>query len=209
MEMCDWLCRNWTRPDYSIWGFQDAGPRHNVYSKMMCWVAIDRALRLSERRSFPLLTYEEAEREEIERTSHSKNGGLDGISDEYHHGKETRRQHWLNVRDEIYLDIMGRGWNPGLGAFVQAYGSNVLDASLMTMPLVFFLAPTDPRMLKTVDKINSAVRLGGLATGGLVKRFGLYQPESPPLSEADDLSGPFPELANPEFQESANLSIDE
>lgn len=206
IEICDWVCINWSRADYSIWGFRDAGARQNVYSKVMCWVAIDRALRLADRRSFPLLTFEEAEREELER-KHSDKGDAAEPKDA---AKQTRRQRWLTSRDEIYLDIMRHGWNPDLGAFVQAYGSNILDASLMTMPLVFFLAPTDPRMLKTVDKINSAVRLGGLATGGLVRRFGHSRPESAPGPRDSDVQTPFPERENPtEFQESASEAHDD
>ena len=46
---------------------------------------------------------------------------------------------------------MAKGWNDKRQAFVQSYGSEHLDASNLMMPLVFFLSPTDPRMLATLD----------------------------------------------------------
>ena len=78
---------------------------------------------------------------------------------------------WLAVRDEIYQDIMTNGWNPERQAFVQSYGSDTLDASNLIMPLVFFLAPTDPRMLKTLAAINRPLAEGGLGSDGLVYRY--------------------------------------
>ncbi len=51
-ELVDWVCENWDRPDDGIWETR-GGAQHFVYSKLMCWVAIDRGLRLSEKRSLP------------------------------------------------------------------------------------------------------------------------------------------------------------
>ncbi len=48
----DWLCDNWQQPDEGIWEVR-GGRRHFVYSKLMCWVAMDRGLRLADKRSFP------------------------------------------------------------------------------------------------------------------------------------------------------------
>lgn len=48
---------------------------------------------------------------------------------------------------------MQRGWHPERAAFVQHYDTEVLDASLLLMPLVKFIAPTDPRWLATLDAI--------------------------------------------------------
>lgn len=48
----DWVCANWQRADEGIWETR-GGRRQFVYSKLMCWVAIDRALRLAAKRSFP------------------------------------------------------------------------------------------------------------------------------------------------------------
>ena len=112
------------------------GPQHVVYSKLMCWVALDRGLRLADKRSFP-----------------------------------ADRERWLSVRDQIYEEIMERGWNDERQAFVQAYGSESLDAANLIMPLVFFLSPTDPRMLKTLDAINQPPAQGGLVANSLVYRY--------------------------------------
>ena len=133
--LVDWLCDNWKQPDEGIWEVR-GGRQHFVYSKLMCWVALDRSLRLADKRSFP-----------------------------------ADRARWLKVRDEIYEEVMAKGWNPRRRAFVQAYGSEALDASNLLMPLVFFMAPNDPRMLSTVDSIRLPLTAGGLAADGLVRRY--------------------------------------
>ncbi|HJQ19608.1 MAG TPA: glycoside hydrolase family 15 protein [Gemmatimonadaceae bacterium] len=51
-EIVDWVCQNWERPDEGIWEVR-GGPQHFLYSRVMCWVAIDRALRIADRRSIP------------------------------------------------------------------------------------------------------------------------------------------------------------
>ena len=62
----------------------------------------------------------------------------------------TDRDKWVRERDRIYEEVMARGWNEKRRAFTQMYGSDDLDASLLIMPLVFFMAPNDPRMLSTI-----------------------------------------------------------
>jgi GH15 family glucan-1,4-alpha-glucosidase len=47
------------------------------------------------------------------------------------------------VRDEIFYRIMQRGWNDSKQAFVQHEETDVLDASVLLMPLVGFISPTD------------------------------------------------------------------
>jgi GH15 family glucan-1,4-alpha-glucosidase len=133
--LLDWLCDNWDQPDEGIWEVR-GGRRHFVYSRLMSWVAMDRGLRLADKRSFP--------------ANHSR---------------------WLSVRDQIYEQIMAKGWNEQRQAFVQHYGSDSLDASNLIMPLVFFMAPTDPRMLKTLAAINRPLTEGGLVSDGLVYRY--------------------------------------
>jgi GH15 family glucan-1,4-alpha-glucosidase len=52
-SVLDWLCDNWRQPDEGIWEMR--GGRHEfLYSRLMCWVAFDRAVRLAQKRSFPL-----------------------------------------------------------------------------------------------------------------------------------------------------------
>jgi GH15 family glucan-1,4-alpha-glucosidase len=145
-RLVDWLCDNWKREDEGIWEVR-GGRRHFVYSKLMCWVAVDRSLRLADKRSFP-----------------------------------ADRARWLKVRDEIYEEVMARGWDPRRRSFVQAFDSDALDASSLLMPLVFFMAPNDPRMLSTVDAIRQPLAAGGLAADGLVYR---YDPAAAP----DGLAG--------------------
>jgi GH15 family glucan-1,4-alpha-glucosidase len=72
---------------------------------------------------------------------------------------------WSAVRDRIYNQIMDRGWHPGRRAFVQHYGTDVLDASLLLMPLCKFIAPTDPRWISDslVYRYNVDASPDGLA----------------------------------------------
>jgi len=72
-------------------------------------------------------------------------------------------------RDAIYEEVMEKGWNPEKNSFVQYYGSDALDASLLMMPLVKFVGPTDPRWIATLDRIQRE-----LAHDTLVDR---YRPE--------------------------------
>jgi GH15 family glucan-1,4-alpha-glucosidase len=134
-RLIDWVCDHWQQPDEGIWEVR-GGRQHFVYSRLMCWVALDRGLRLADKRSFP-----------------------------------ANRDRWLHVRDEIYTEIMQRGWSEERQAFVQAYESNALDASNLLMPLVFFLSPGDPRMLKTLEAINRSPAQGGLMSGGQIYRY--------------------------------------
>src|SRR5919205_1084800 len=61
---------------------------------------------------------------------------------------------WIKQRDALYEEIMEKGWNPKRKSFVQYYGSKALDASLLLMPLVKFVGPTDPRWLATLERLR-------------------------------------------------------
>jgi GH15 family glucan-1,4-alpha-glucosidase len=134
-RLINWVCDNWERPDEGIWEVR-SHPQHFVYSKLMCWVALDRGLRLADKRSFP-----------------------------------ADRDRWMATRDKIYEQIMKDGWSPDREAFVQHYGSQTLDAANLMMPLVFFLSPTDERMLSTLDAIMQVPDRGGLVSNSLVYRY--------------------------------------
>jgi GH15 family glucan-1,4-alpha-glucosidase len=134
-RLINWTCDSWQREDEGIWETR-GGRRHFVYSKLMSWVALDRGLRLADKRSFP-----------------------------------ADRARWLDQRDAIYLEIMNRGWNEGRRAFTQFYGSPRLDASNLIMPLVFFVSPSDPKMLASLEAISRPPREGGLLSDGLVYRY--------------------------------------
>jgi len=141
VKIIDWVCTHWTLNDLSIWEppLDRVGVEGLpfVYSKLMCWVAIDRALRLADKRSFPV----------------------------------PSRIKWIETRDQIFLEIIDKGWNPNTEAFRLFYGGESLDAAHLLMPLVFFLAPNDPRIVKTLHRISQPVRDGGLMSGGLVYRY--------------------------------------
>jgi GH15 family glucan-1,4-alpha-glucosidase len=134
-RLIDWVCEHWQMPDEGIWEVR-GGRQHFVYSKLMCWVAVDRGLRLAEKRSFP-----------------------------------CDRARWIRCRDEIYEEIMTKGWNHNRKAFVSSFGSEYLSSDTLIMPLVFFTSPTDPRMLQTIDAINRPPSAGGLVSGSLVFRY--------------------------------------
>jgi GH15 family glucan-1,4-alpha-glucosidase len=134
-RLVDWVCDNWQREDEGVWEVR-GGRRHFVYSKFNCWVAVDRGLRLADKRSLP-----------------------------------ADRTRWLQVRDAIFEEVMHKGYDPERKSFVQAYGSKALDASALLMPLTFFMAPNDPRMLSTLDAIRRRRAEGGLAADGLLYRY--------------------------------------
>ena len=134
-QMTNWVCDNWRLADEGIWETR-GGRQHFVYSKLMCWVMLDRAVRLADARAFP-----------------------------------AERFQWIRARDEIYEEIQSQGWSKERQAFVQHYGSDSLDASTLIMPLVFFMSPTDPRMLSTIDAINRSPAQGGLVSDSLVYRY--------------------------------------
>ena len=94
-------------------------PQHFVHSKVMCWVALDRAVGLREHWPFAV--------------------PLD---------------RWETTCDEIHDAIVDQGWSDRAGAYTQAFGSDVLDASALTLAIVGFLPATDPRMSATIDADN-------------------------------------------------------
>ena len=126
----DWLSENWRQLDEGIWEVR-GGRRPFVSSRVLSWVALDRAIRMARQRGLP--------------------------------APEDR---WIKQRDAIYEEIMEKGWNPKRQSFVQYYGGKALDASLLLMPLVKFVGPTDPRWLATLDRIQEE-----LAYDTLVYRY--------------------------------------
>ena len=128
--LIDWLCEHWQQPDEGIWEIR-SGRKRFTYSRLMSWVAIDRAIRIAGRRGLP-----------------------------------ADLVRWTETRNSIFAWIMEHGWSERRRAFVQADDSEVLDASLLLMPLVQFIAPTDPRWLSTLDAIGH-----DLVTDSLVYRY--------------------------------------
>lgn len=127
-----WVAENWQQPDDGMWEVRSQ-KQNFVYSKMQCWVALDRGLRLARGRSLPL--------------------------------DEVRIE---TERNRIFESIMKNGWDEKQKTFVQSYESTTLDAGSLMMPIVFFIAPKDPRMLSTLDRIMEI-----LVSDSLVYRYQL------------------------------------
>jgi GH15 family glucan-1,4-alpha-glucosidase len=129
-RIVEWVSENWDQADEGIWETRGGG-KDFTFSRLMCWVAIERAVRMARQRGLP--------------------ANLVG---------------WTKHRDDIYMQIMDRGWSESRGAFVQHYDADILDASLLLMPLVKFISPTDPRWLMTLDAITEE-----LVSDSLVHRY--------------------------------------
>ncbi|KAI6109231.1 glycoside hydrolase family 15 protein [Pisolithus croceorrhizus] len=105
---------------------------------IMLWVAIDRGIRIVEKRSLPC----------------------------------PQRSAWYTARDALYEEIMTKAWNPTLKVFGQSYEeTDVLDSAVLIMPLVFFMAPADPRFVSTLKQILKSPERGGLTSNNLVYRY--------------------------------------
>jgi len=114
----------WKEPDEGIWEIR--GTRQQfVHSKVMTWVAFDRASLANPQ---------------------DKRGSA----------------HYRKVADRIHNDICAKGIDPKRGCFVQAYGSERMDASLLLLPLVGFLPASDKRIRRTVEEIEKRLLRKGL-----------------------------------------------
>jgi GH15 family glucan-1,4-alpha-glucosidase len=87
-------------------------------------------------------------------------------------GRPAATRAWTDQRDAVYDQIMNRGWSADRGAFVQHYGSKVLDSSLLRMATVGFISPNDPMWASTLDAMDDE-----LVTDSLVYR---YDPSASP-----------------------------
>ncbi|WBB63939.1 glycoside hydrolase family 15 protein [Streptomyces sp. WMMC500] len=134
--LLDWLSDHWDRPDEGIWETR-GGRQDFTYSRLMCWVAFERGVRMAADLARP--------------------------------GDVAR---WTAARDAIFEQVMERGYSTRRQAFVQHYGSEVLDASLLLMPRVGFAAAREPRWLSTLRAMEAE-----LVTDSLVHR---YDPSAAP-----------------------------
>jgi GH15 family glucan-1,4-alpha-glucosidase len=131
----------WMKPDEGIWEVR-GGARHFTYSKVMAWVAFDRAIKGVERFGLP--------------------GPVD---------------RWRATASRIHEQVCAQAFDAELGAFVQSYGSKQLDSSVLMIPLVGFLPPSDPRVRSTVEAIER-----NLMSDGFVLRYD-------PVASNDGLPG--------------------
>ncbi len=95
-----------------------------------------------------------------------------GISAVEDFGLSGPAEHWREVREAICDDILQNGWSDKRRSFVQFYGGDALDASLLLIPSVGFLPPDDARVVATIEAIQRE-----LVEDGLVLR---YRPEDSP-----------------------------
>jgi GH15 family glucan-1,4-alpha-glucosidase len=123
--LLDHLEKIWQEPDEGIWETR-GGRKQFTYSKMMAWVAFDRAILIARKL-----------------------------------GADAPVEKWERLRDTIHDQICEKAWNAKKNSFAQYYGSDQLDASLLLMPLVGFLPPTDPRIRGTVEAIEKELMQGG------------------------------------------------
>ncbi len=93
------------------------------------------------------------------------------------HGRPADVAKWAVERDRVYNQIMDRGWNKKVKAFTQHYATDVLDSSLLFMPLEGFISPTDPMWLSTLKAMD-----GELVSDSLVYRYN-------PAASPDGLHG--------------------
>lgn len=77
-------------------------------------------------------------------------------------GLEGPADRWQEIRDEIRDEIEQRGWDAERGTYTQYFGSEGVDASLLQLPQVGYLAPDDPRMVSTVEAIERELLHDGL-----------------------------------------------
>jgi GH15 family glucan-1,4-alpha-glucosidase len=164
LAMWDAVESVWSEPDEGIWEVR--GPRrHFTHSKVMAWVAFDRAVRAVEE------------------------FGRDGPVDR-----------WRRLRAEIHAEVCREGYDADRGTFTQYYGSRELDASLLLIPAVGFLSPTDARVLGTIDSVQRELTEDGLvyryatqasdgAVDGLPGKEGAFLPCSFWLVDALAMSG--------------------
>jgi GH15 family glucan-1,4-alpha-glucosidase len=108
----------WGQPDHGIWERRNE-PKHYVFSKVMTWVAIDRAIKGAER-----------------------------------FGYDAPLDRWCALRDTIHRDVCEKGFDAAQNAFVESYGSALLDASVLLLPSVGFLPASDPRVRGTLAAIE-------------------------------------------------------
>jgi GH15 family glucan-1,4-alpha-glucosidase len=131
VSLIDHAAEQWSEPDSGLWEWPGE-PQHFVHSKVLCWSALDRGLRLA---------------------------------DECMRRAPVRR--WKQARDEVRAAIERRGYDRKRGVFVQVFDRPELDAALLLLPTVEFVAWDDERMVRTIEAIRSELDAGE----GLLYRY--------------------------------------
>ncbi|HTP19879.1 MAG TPA: glycoside hydrolase family 15 protein [Solirubrobacteraceae bacterium] len=131
VSLIDHAAERWSEPDCGIWEWAGE-PEHFVHSKVLCWSALDRGIRLA---------------------------------DECMRRAPVRR--WKRVRDELRKTIDRRGYDRKRGVYVQAFGRSEMDAALLLLPTVEYVAWDDERMLRTIAAVREELDAGD----GLLYRY--------------------------------------
>jgi GH15 family glucan-1,4-alpha-glucosidase len=128
--LLDHLEKIWKDADEGIWEVR-GGKKQFTYSKVMAWVAFDRAVLIAEKKDF-----------------------------------DAPVERWKQARDEIHAQICKMGFDDRKQSFTQYYGSQMMDAAVLLMPLVGFLPANDPRIRSTVEAVERE-----LTRDGFVMRY--------------------------------------
>ncbi|MCK5880453.1 MAG: glycoside hydrolase family 15 protein, partial [Sinobacterium sp.] len=116
----------WKEPDAGIWEIR-GDKKHFVFSKVLCWVAVDRAIKISE-----------------------------------FIGQTSNLEGWGELRDEIYTQVISKGWNEDIQSFTQAYGDTHMDASNLLMEHYGMVDANDPKYIATVNRCYDELCRDGL-----------------------------------------------
>ncbi|WP_339102817.1 glycoside hydrolase family 15 protein [Haloterrigena salinisoli] len=120
-DIVEYVREIWDEPDAGIWEVR-GGNDHFVFSKVMCWAALDRGIAIA----------------------------TDGDHD-------APLEDWREGRERIRDDVLENGYDEDVGAFVQSYGSDALDATGLLLPLVGFLPFDDDRVRGTIDATEATL----------------------------------------------------
>lgn len=120
--LMDFLESHWSLPDEGIWEVRGER-RHFVYSKVMAWVAFDRAIKAIE-----------------------------------HFQLEGPLEKWKVIRKKIHSEVCEKGIHSKTKAFVNYYGTDEPDASLLLIPLVGFLPANDERVIATIKSVEQFLK---------------------------------------------------
>ena len=124
-RIADRVCEIWRSPDAGIWEVRSA-PQHFTHSKVLCWVALDRAIRLAERGELPS-------------------------------GRSSR---WKSERQAIEQFVRERCWSDRLRSYTRSDTSELMDASLLMLPILHFGDDDPARINGTIDAVSSHLRQG-------------------------------------------------
>jgi GH15 family glucan-1,4-alpha-glucosidase len=172
----DHVVQTGMQPDAGIWERRDQ-PRHHVHSKVMAWLALERATRIAQQRG----------------------------------GTSRRVSRWRDTAESLRKEIGVRGFDPDVGSYTAAYGSDDLDAALLLLAWTGFEPEGSPRTTGTIHAVRRHLGAGGPLLyryrdhDGLTGKEGAFLPCSFWLVHALAQTGQRPE-AERLFEELLDLS---